>query len=111
MFEGVYYLEGNSSYLSGGDYVETATLFGNRCLHMHADTYRAGENRYIELYRAPEMALDAGYHFVYEMDVLFADSVCGLEFAIKPGAWRNVSFQIPAGGRTLHAAGETAALQ
>lgn len=111
LFTGVYYLEGNSSYLSGGDYVETVPLYGNRRLHLHADTFHAGENRYIELYHAPEMALDDGYHFIYEMDILFADSVCGLEFAIKPGTWRNVAFRVPAGDRVLNAAGETAVLE
>ncbi|MEE1223661.1 MAG: hypothetical protein UH081_00190 [Clostridia bacterium] len=111
-FDGVYFREGNSSWLSDGDYVEIvkSAYDSDRCLHIHSDAYTEGENKYIEMYQAPEVSLDAEYNFIYEMDLLFDDSICGLKFAIKPGVWRNVEFDIPLGSRVLNSKGDTVVL-
>ncbi len=107
IFDGIYFNNANSSRLSGGDFAEITDYRGKRCLHLHSGIYNENGNKYIELYKAPEKKLDSSFNFVYETDILFADNVCGINFAIKAGGkWRNVEFSVPKGSRILDSRGD-----
>lgn len=104
IFESVYYFERNSSWLSGGDFVEIVPVSGDNRLHLHSDIYAPETNKNIELYKSIEMTLDNGYNFIYEMDVMLKDGISGLSIDLKfDGVWKNVAFEIPAGTFSIKA--------
>lgn len=107
MFDGVYYHVGNKSALKDEDFVDIMTGAGKKAddsyLVIHSDTFKtttetgepADTNKFVELYKGANTAMDANYNTVFEFSFRVEDFNInrGLDLKLND-KWQNAVLNI-----------------